>query len=121
MIRTFIYASCTSCRKTDAAVAESGVDHTSRDFFKSRFSREELQSLLAEAGLSARELLSTRSKVYKARQLEIDGLADDALLDLMIDEPTLLRRPIVLGAGQVIVGHNPARLDAMISGERASA
>lgn len=121
MIRTFVHSSCTSCRKTDAAVVDSGVDHTSRDFFKNRFSREELSSLLNETGMSVRELLSTRSKVCRARQGEINGLSDDALIDLMIQEPTLLRRPIVLGAGEVIFGHDPARLEAMISGETASA
>ena len=84
-------------------------------FLKHRFSPEELSSLLSEAGLSARELLSTRSKVYKAGQAEIDGLADDALLNLMIEEPTFLRRPIVLGAGRVIIGHNPKKLEGMIT------
>ncbi len=121
MIRTFVYASCTSCRKTDAAVATAGVEHASRDFFRHRFSRDELSSLLTEAGLSAREMLSTRSKVYKARQAEIGGLSNDALFDLMIEEPTLLRRPIVLGADEVIIGHDPGKLEAMIAAETATA
>lgn len=119
VIRSYVYSSCTSCRKTDAMLKESGVAYESRDFFKRRFSREELASLLDEAGLSVTGVLSTRSKVYKERQEEIDGLSEDALVDLMIEEPTLLRRPIVVGAGSVLIGHNPARLETLISAANA--
>ncbi len=119
VIRTYVYSSCTSCRKTDAMLKESRVAYESRDFFRQRFSREELASLLGEAGLSVTGVLSTRSKVYRERQVEIDGLTEDTLLDLMIEEPTLLRRPIVVGAGNVLIGHNPAGLEALISAANA--
>ena len=116
VIRSYIYSSCTSCRKTDAWLKDFGVDYVSRDYFRDRFSREELSLLLHDAGLSVKDVLSTRSKVYKDRQAEIDGLSDDALLNLMVEEPTLLRRPIVIGADDVVVGHNPKRLESLISG-----
>ncbi len=115
VIQSYVYSSCTSCRKTEAMLKESGVAYESRDYFKHRFSRDELAALLGEAGLPVTGVLSTRSKVYKERQKEIDGLTDEALLDLMIEEPTLLRRPIVVGAGDVVIGHNPARLETLIS------
>lgn len=115
MIKTYIYSSCSSCRKTEAWLKDAGADFVSRDYFRDRLSRHELSSLLNDAGLSVTDVLSTRSKVYKDRHAEIDGLADDALLDLMIEEPTLLRRPIVIDAGSVVIGHNPKRLESLIS------
>jgi len=117
VIRSYIYASCTSCRKTDAWLKDSGADYVSRDYFRDRFSRDELTRILNDARLPVRDVLSTRSKVYKDNQSEIDGLSDDALLGRMIDEPTLLRRPIVIGAGGAIVGHNPKRLEALVLGD----
>lgn len=115
MIKTYIYSSCSSCRKTEAWLEDAGADFVSRDFFRDRLSRHELSSLLNDAGLSVTDVLSTRSKVYKDRRAEIDRLSDDALFDLMIEEPTLLRRPIVIDASSVVIGHNPKQMESLIS------
>lgn len=115
MIDAYIYTSCTSCRKTVAQLQESGVPFARRDYFRNRFTREELADVLARAGLSPREVLSRRSKVYQARAEEIDAMDDDALLDLMLQEPTLLRRPIVIKDGTAVVGHNAAKLADLIT------
>jgi Spx/MgsR family transcriptional regulator len=108
------YTSCTSCRKTHDAIKASGVDYVYRDYFRDRFSREELAGVLSSAGLAPRDVLSKRSKVYQARSAEIDAMDDDDLLLLMLEEPTLLRRPIVMGGGEVVVGHNAGTLAQLI-------
>ncbi len=108
------YTSCTSCRKTDQQLKESGTDYVYRDYFRQRFSREELEAVLRQAGLTPRDVLSKRSKVYRARSAEIDALTDDQLLSLMLEEPTLLRRPIVIGGDEVVVGHNATKLAELI-------
>jgi arsenate reductase-like glutaredoxin family protein len=64
VIRAFVYSSCTSCGKTEEALNQSGVDYEVRDFFRSRLTVAELKSILVTAGLSARDVLSTRSCVY---------------------------------------------------------
>ena len=118
MIESYGYTSCTSCRKTDEQLRNAGVEFTARDFFRHRFTRDELTSILERAGLTPREVLSKRSKVYKARSSEIDALDDDRLLELMLLEPTLLRRPLVLGPTGAVVGHNATKLDDMIDASR---
>jgi Spx/MgsR family transcriptional regulator len=118
MIESYIYSSCTSCRKTEDVLKSSGATYESRDFFRNRFSRGELTAILDRIGLSAPDILSTRSRIYKDRSEEIDGLGNDALLDLMIEEPTLLRRPLVINGDTVIIGHNPKQLADLIAEEQ---
>lgn len=108
------YTSCTSCRKTDQQLKESGVEYAYRDYFRQRFSREELEAVLDRAAMTPRDVLSKRSKVYQARSAEIDALDDENLLTLMLEEPTLLRRPIVIGDDEVVVGHNATKLADLI-------
>lgn len=115
MIEAYIYTSCTSCRKTVEQLKTSGVDFATRDFFRDRFTREELQTVLDQIGLGVRDVLSVRSKVYLERSAEIAALDDDALLDLMLVEPTLLRRPLVVKASEAIIGHNTGKLADMIA------
>jgi arsenate reductase (glutaredoxin) len=81
-----------------------------RDFFRDRFSPDELRQLLHGASVSPRDVLSTRSKAYRARAEAIDSLTDEALIEAMVDEPTLLRRPLVLRGGELIIGMNNTSL-----------
>lgn len=114
MITTLLYNSCTSCRKTEQVLKESGVEYERREFFKDRFTREELRSLLQSVNLTPADVFSTRSRVYKDRNLGEAGLDDEQRLDLFVEEPTLLRRPIVINGDRVVVGHDETRLRELI-------
>jgi arsenate reductase (glutaredoxin) len=82
-----------------------------RDYFKERFTVEELRALLGEIGLTPRDALSRRSRSYKARVSDrLDSLIDDELLRLMVEDPTLLRRPLAVRDGQAVVGFDRAGL-----------
>ncbi len=92
-IELYVHPTCTSCRKAQAWLDEHHVVYERRDYFRDRFTRDELAGVLASAGLTPRDVLSKRARAYK----ELVGdreLTDDQLLDLMIEEPTLLRRRI---------------------------
>jgi regulatory protein spx len=121
MIQAYTYTSCTSCRKTDDVLKQSGLPYGRREFFKERFTRDELKQVLEGAGLRPSDVLSRRSRVYKERNLESQDLPEDDLLDLMVQEPTLLRRPLVINGDQVIVGHNESALREMIAREQSNA
>lgn len=76
--------------------------HARRDFFRERFTRAELAAVLTRAGLSPRDALSKRSRAYKELGLAGRAVSDNELLELMIAEPTLLRRPLVVGDETVL-------------------
>ncbi|MDI3340794.1 MAG: ArsC/Spx/MgsR family protein [Sphaerobacter sp.] len=72
--------------------------------------------MLRRAGLTPREALSTRSRAYRELGLAERTVSDDELLDLMVAEPTLLRRPLVLTPGGSVLGFDRKRLDALLGG-----
>jgi Spx/MgsR family transcriptional regulator len=115
MIESYVYSSCTSCRKTEDVLKESGAAYASRDYFRDRFTREELRALLDRVGLAPGDVLSRRSKVYKADPDRFDAMSDGELLASMIEEPTLLRRPLVIQGETAIVGHNATKLNELIA------
>ena len=114
----FLYSSCTSCRKAEEVLRASGTPYHRRDFFKERFTVPELRALLERAELTASDALSTRSKAYAAFGLAEKDLSDDEILELMVIEPTLLRRPLVLGNGSTVVGYNTSGIRALIEQSR---
>jgi arsenate reductase/regulatory protein spx len=69
------------------------VEINDRDFFKEPFTRAEIVALLQ--GKSASGMFSFRSPSFKERGLNQDKLSDDDLIRLMLEEPRLIRRPVV--------------------------
>jgi len=63
-----------------------------RDFFKTPFTRAEIKALLQ--GRQASEMFSFKSPSFKALGLDQAKLKDDDLINLMLKEPRLVRRPI---------------------------
>lgn len=96
---------------------EQGISFERRDYFRDRFSRDELGDVLARAGLTPRQALSTRSRAYRELGLADRDLSNDELLDLMVAEPTLLRRPIIIGRGGAVVGFNRDDLTRLVKAE----
>ena len=115
----YLYAGCSSCRKAEALLKERGVSFRRREFFKERFSMEELRDVLERAGMTAREALSTRSRPYAELGLAGRLLQEDELLGLMTEHPALLRRPIVIAGGRSVVGFDRGKLLALIGDDRA--
>ena len=88
---------------------EKGVDVEERDFFQQRFSEDELRQLLHEQNLSG--AFSWNSPSFKALGLAPDGLNDEILLQLMLQEPRLIRRPLVKIGDRLIIGGAQKTLD----------
>lgn len=59
-------------------------------------SRDELQKLIADMGISVRELLRKNSEPYEHLGLAEDRFSDDELLDAMLDHPILINRTVVV-------------------------
>ena len=94
-----------------ASLAQAGVELEERDFFQDRLSEEELRALLGDTPAS--QVFSWSSPSFKKLGLVRDDLDDEQLIRLMVDEPRLIRRPLVRVGDQVVVGARDiaARLD----------
>ena len=110
----YLYSNCSSCRKAEQVLQASGMEYVRRDYFKERFTVAELRALLVRAGLRATDALSTRSRAYADLKLATKELSDAEILELMVKEPTLLRRPLVIGNGAAVVGFNAGDIQTLI-------
>ena len=90
-----------------------------KDFFVERFTVESLRSLLT--GVSARAAFAARSPVVKKLNLNLDSLQDDELIKLMVDEPRLIRRPMVWIDGRIILGATKSVLANLLDVESKDA
>jgi len=83
-----------------------------RDFFKEPFTRAEVEDLLR--GGSASEMFNFRSPSFKKLGLGRNKLSDDDLIALMLKEPRLIRRPVVMIDDQVYFGADVRKLQEVL-------
>ncbi len=77
-------------------LAENKIAYDKRDFFKQGFTVAELKSLLKSLHLKAHDVVATKSPAYKKMGLDRREVSDEELLALMVEEPRLLRRPLIV-------------------------
>ena len=82
-------------------LSQEGVEVEERDFFRDPFSEDELRGLLK--GDPPSEIFSWRSPSVKKLGLDRDALSDDDLVRLMVEEPRLVRRPLLEVDGRLVV------------------
>lgn len=58
-------------------------------------------------------MLSTRSPAYKARGLDASKLTKSAAITLMLEDPNLIRRPLVLKGKKAVFGFAPAEYEKL--------
>ena len=86
---------CGTSRKTMAILQETpGINLTVIEYKKTPFTREKLEQLFRDAGLSPREALHTRGSPAEELGL-IDGADGNRILDEMAKQPILVERPFV--------------------------
>jgi regulatory protein spx len=54
-----------------------------------------------------------RSPAFKARGLDVSQLTKSKAIDLMLEEPNLVRRPLVLAGGEAVFGFDAAAYDRL--------
>ena len=81
------------------------------DLAKEPPSRELLERLIDESHLE--DFINTRSPAYKERNLASRKLTKKQAIDLMMEEPNLIRRPLVVSGRKAVFGYKPEELDEL--------
>ncbi|EOL52767.1 regulatory protein spx [Enterococcus faecalis EnGen0239] len=106
MLTLYTSPSCTSCRKARAWLQEDEIPFKERNIFSEPLNIEELKAILIMTEDGTEEIISTRSKVFQKLNMDLDELPLQDLLELVQENPGLLRRPIMIDEKRLQVGFN---------------
>jgi len=87
---------CGTSRNVLALIRNTGVEPTIVQYLKTPLGKRQLQALLRELGLPAREILRQKGTPYDELGLGDEKWTDDELIDFMVQHPILMNRPIVV-------------------------
>ncbi|WP_019391497.1 Spx/MgsR family RNA polymerase-binding regulatory protein [Priestia filamentosa] len=113
-IRFYTYPSCTSCRKTKKWLKGEGVLFSERHLFRETPTYEELINLLRLTTDGIDEILAKRSQEFKKLDINIEELSLSEAVDLLIEHPRLLRRPILTDGQKLVIGYNESALKNLV-------
>lgn len=98
---------CSKSRTTLALLEEHNVTPQVRLYLENPPTAAELSDVITQLGISPRELLRKGEAEYKDNNLSDTNLTDAQLVDLMVQFPRLIERPIVITNGQARIGRPP--------------
>lgn len=94
-----------------AELSQKGITLDERDFFSQRFSEEELRALIGDRPVS--DYFSFNSPSFKKLGLTRQALSDDQLLGMMVEEPRMVRRPLIQMGDDLIVGTDKKAMELL--------
>jgi arsenate reductase (glutaredoxin) len=86
-----------------------GADVDERDYSKTPLTRAEVESIVDAAG-SVAAVLNTRHAAAKAKGWKEKAPARATFVSAVLEEPNLLRRPILIAGKTIVVGKDEAAL-----------
>ncbi len=84
-----------------------------RDYFKEPLSEEEVREMATLAGID--QIFARRSPSLKQMGLAGQDLSEDEMVRLMLQEPKLVRRPMMRVGDQIFFGGGAAVLDSVVA------
>jgi len=88
----------------DKLLRASGIPFEKVNYYVEPLSRKKLTQLIRKMKLKPRDLLRKSESIYKELGLAKDEFSDAELIDLMIEHPDLLQRPIVERGERAVLG-----------------
>jgi arsenate reductase len=87
---------CSTSRNVLGLIRDKGVEPNVVEYLKTPPSRAELVEMVRRAGVSVRDLMRRKGSPYDELGLDDPKWTDDQLIDLMLEHPILINRPIVV-------------------------
>ncbi len=85
---------CTTCRNLSELFRANGIEYERVDYFIDALTEEKLRALLKKASLAPFDVLRTREPLAKELNLTAET-APDEIIRAIVENPSLLQRPIV--------------------------
>ena len=104
------YPKCTTCQRAKKFLDDRGVSYTDRHIKEDNPTAEELRAWRQASGLPLKKFFNTSGLQYKALGLKdkLPAMSEEEQLALLATDGMLVKRPILVGDGFVLVGFREA-------------
>ncbi len=106
MIKFICYPKCTTCQRAQKWLDDNNVKYELRNIKEDNPSLEELTEWYKISGLPLKKFFNTSGLLYKSLELKdkLSTMSEEEQLSLLSTDGMLVKRPLVIGDGFVLVG-----------------
>ncbi len=105
---------CGKSRDTLKLLQDKGLAVEVIEYLKQPPSTAELEHILDKLGMGPRQLMRKQEAPYKTNNLADAQLDNATLIRIMVENPILIERPIVLANGKAAIGRPPEAVLAIL-------
>ncbi len=117
MLKIYTSPSCSSCRKVKEFLKDQNIEYTEKNIISSILNEKELKEILSKSENGTDDIISKRSKIIKERNIDVDSMTVPQLIGFIRDNPTVLKRPIIVNDRLIQVGYNEEEIRVFIPRE----
>ena len=114
MITIYTTPSCSSCRKAKKWLDDHKIGYDEKNLFNQQITIEDIDAMLRNAENGFEDIISTRSKIFKEKALDVEDMRISELKQFILDYPSVLKRPIIIDGDKMQVGYNDEEIRVFI-------
>ncbi|MBZ8134302.1 ArsC family reductase [Afifella sp. IM 167] len=104
---------CDTMKKARAWLEENGVDYAFHDYKSAGIERDKLRGWAGKVGWE--KLINRAGTTFrKLPEADKEGLDEAKAIGLMLENPSMIRRPVLEKGGELLVGFKPAEYEAAL-------
>lgn len=110
------YPKCSTCQRAQKWLDENGVQYTLRDIKTDNPSYEELAGWHERSALPLKKFFNTSGLLYKSMGLKdkLPAMSEDEMLRFLASDGMLVKRPLLISDGFVLVGFKQTEWESKI-------
>lgn len=113
MIQVYGIKNCNKVRDTFSWLKKNDIEYEFVDLKKEPLNREELHSLVQQIGLDV--LVNKRGMKWRQLGLKDENLSDDELFEVLLENQTMIKRPVLVQDQAIMVGYDEDSFEAFVS------
>ena len=109
------YPKCTTCQKARKWLDDNKVEYEFRDIKLDNPKLDELTEWHKKSGLPLKKFFNTSGLLYKSLDLKnkLPTMSENEMLKLLASDGMLVKRPLLIGDGFVLVGFKESELSGI--------
>lgn len=114
MIKIYTISSCTSCKKAKAWLNAHQLPYKEQNLGKEPLTREEILAILTKTENGIESIVSSKNRYATALDCNLDELSLSEVIDLIQENPRILKSPILIDEKRLQVGYKEDDIRAFL-------
>lgn len=114
MINIYTVSSCTSCKKAKNWLKAHHLTYKEHNLGKEKITREEIIDILTKTENGVASIVSTKNRYAKGLTVDIEELSVNEVVDLIMDNPRILKTPILVDDKRLQIGYKEDDIRAFL-------